>query len=37
MSKIFKPVAAILVGCAIIGAIAVNIAIPIGIVDYLTK
>lgn len=35
MSPIFKPIASILVGAAIIGAIAVGIAIPIGIVTTL--
>jgi hypothetical protein len=31
MSNFFKPIAALLVGCAIIGAIATGIAIPIGL------
>lgn len=32
MKSVFKPIAAILVGCAIIGGIAVGIAIPLGLI-----
>jgi hypothetical protein len=31
MNQVFKPIAAILVGCAILGAIALGIAVPLGI------
>lgn len=31
MSNLFKPIAALLVGCAILGAVATGLAIPIGL------
>tara|TARA_Y100000768_G_C23990071_1_gene691829 strand:+ start:8468 stop:8578 length:111 start_codon:yes stop_codon:yes gene_type:complete len=35
MSNVFKPIAALLVGTAILGAAATGVAIPIGIIAYL--
>ena len=35
MSNVFKPIAALLVGAALLGAAATGIAIPIGIITSL--
>ena len=32
MSNFFKPIAAVLVGCAIVGAAATAVAIPLGLI-----